>query len=165
MKIQSPQDLFVHEMSDMYDAEKRILQMLPTMANECSEPKTKDALKQHESETRQQVLNLEQCFQILGVQSDGSSCYAIAGLKQEHDAFLKEAPSPETLTMFDLGGAAKTEYYEIASYRGLIDKAQLLGQTRCTQLLQQNLQQEETMAQKVEYLAHQLGQQMAHGSV
>ena len=90
MTMQNQNDLFVHELSDMYDAEQRILQMLPTMANECISPDLKNAFQQHEQETRQQVLNLEQCFQKLGTQPDRSACYAIAGLKQEHDAFLKE---------------------------------------------------------------------------
>src|SRR5690242_12586855 len=84
MKMQNSNDLFIHELSDMYDAEQRILQMLPTMAQECNNNDLKMAFKQHEQETRQQVLNLEQCFQQLGAQPDRSACYAIAGLKQEH---------------------------------------------------------------------------------
>jgi ferritin-like metal-binding protein YciE len=62
--------------------------------------------------------------------------------------------------MFDLGGASKTEYYEIASYKGLLEKATMMGQQQVTQLLQQNLQQEEAMARKVEQLSKQLGKQM-----
>jgi len=160
MTMQNQNDLFVHELSDMYDAEQRILQMLPTMANECISPDLKNAFQQHEQETRQQVLNLEQCFQKLGTQPDRSACYAIAGLKQEHDAFLKENPTKELLTMFDASGAAKTEAYEIASYRGLVEKANMMGQTQCAQLLKQNLDQEVAMSQKVEKITHQLDQQM-----
>ena len=161
MTMKSPKDLFVHEMSDMYDAEQRILQMLPMMAQECNNSQVKNALTQHEQETRQQILNLEQCFQLLGMQPDRSACYAIAGLKQEHDAFLKEQPTGDLVTMFDLGGAAKTEAYEIASYRGLIEKANRMSQPQCVQLLRQNLQQEEAMAQRVETISHQLTQQMS----
>ena len=160
MPMQNPRDLFLHEMSDMYDAEQRILQMLPTMAQECNDPQVKSALQQHEQETRQQVLNLDQCFQELGAQPVRTSCYAIAGMKQEHDSYLKEQPSPDMLTMFDLGGAAKTVGYEIASYRGLIDQANSMGQTHCVQLLRQNLQQEENMLKTVETISHTLGQQM-----
>ena len=83
-----------------------------------------------------------------------------SSLKQEHDTFLKENPSEDILSMFDLGGASKTEYYEMASYKGLIEKATMMGQQQVTKLLQQNLQQEEAMARKVEQLSHQLGQQM-----
>ena len=81
-------------------------------------------------------------------------------MKQEHDAFLKEQPAANVLTMFNVGGASKTEHYEIASYRGLIEQATLMGQTQCAQLLRQNLHQEEAMAHKLEGISRQLGQQM-----
>jgi ferritin-like metal-binding protein YciE len=163
MAITTAKDLFIHELGDIYDAEQRILKMLPTMAQECANAQVSNAFQQHEQETRQQVLNLEQCFQILGVspQQAKERCAAVEGLKQEHDSFLKESPSQDILTMFDLGGACKTEYYEIASYRGLIEKATLMGQQQVAQLLQQNLQQEEAMAQRVEQISKVLGQQMA----
>ncbi len=161
MAIQNVQQLFVHELGDIYDAEQRILQMLPQMANEASDGQVKSAFQYHEQQTRQHVKNLEQCFQILGEQPKRTSCQAIAGLKQEHDSFMKESPSAEMLTMFDLGGAAKTEHYEIASYQGLIEKANLLGKKDCVQLLQQNLSQEEEMAQKINQISKQMGKQVA----
>ncbi len=160
MTMQTARDLFVHEMGDMFDAEQRILQMLPLMAKECNNAQVKSAFEQHEQETRQQINNLEECFRILGVKPEKASCMAIAGLKQEHDSFLKEKPSAELLTMFDLGGAEKTEYYEMASYKGLIEKANLMGQKQCVQLLQQNLSQEEAMAKRVAALSKELGQQL-----
>jgi ferritin-like metal-binding protein YciE len=161
MAIKSPQELFLHELSDMYDAERRIAKMLPLMANEVDNTQVKNAFQQHEQETQHQIQNLEQCFNILGTKPQKASCEAIGGLKEEHDSFLKENPSKEIITMFDLGGASKTEYYEMASYKGLIEKATLMGQQECVRLLRENLQQEEQMAQKVEQISHQLGQQMA----
>ena len=134
--------------------------MLPLMSQESQHAEVKSAFDQHEQETKQQILNLEQCFQALGVAPQRSTCHAIAGLKQEHDSFLKEKPGGNILEMFDLGGAAKTENYEIASYKGLIDKAKLMGQQQCVQLLQQNLSQEEAMMKRVEMITHQLSQQM-----
>ncbi|HZS78547.1 MAG TPA: ferritin-like domain-containing protein [Ktedonobacteraceae bacterium] len=161
MAMKNPQQLFLHELGDMYDAEQRILHMLPLMANEVENSEVKSAFNMHEQVTHQQVKNLEQCFQILGEKPPRTSCDAIAGLKKEHDSFLKEGPSPEILTMFDLGGACKTEYYEMASYRGLVEKANLMGQPQVAQLLQENLRQEEAMAQRVEQMSRKLGKQMA----
>jgi ferritin-like metal-binding protein YciE len=160
MAIQSPKDLFIHELEDIFDAEQRISKMLPLMANECNNPQVKSAFEQHQQETLEQITNLEECFKILGIKPKTATCAAVAGLKQEHDSFLKEKPSEDVLTMFDLGGAAKTEYYEMASYKGLIEKAQLMGQQQCVNLLQQNLSQEEAMAKRVETLSKQLGKQM-----
>jgi ferritin-like metal-binding protein YciE len=164
MAMQSAQDLFLHELSDVYDAERRIVQMLPQMANECSITEVKTAFQQHEQETQQQIRNLEQCFQILGTKPASVPCQAIAGLKQEHDTFVKEKPADTILVLFDLGGAAKTEHYEIAAYRGLVDQATLLGQKECVRLLQENLTQEEAMAKKVEQIGHKVGQQLIQQS-
>ncbi len=161
MAITSPQELFLHELSDMYDAEQRISKMLPVMAKECQDPQVKSAFEHHLEETQHQIQNLEQCFQALGAKPEKASCDAVAGMKKEHDSFLKEEPSAEILTMFNLGGASKTEHYEMASYKGLIEKATLMGQQACVSLLQENLQQEEAMAKKVEKISKQLGQQMA----
>lgn len=161
MALQSPRDLFVYELQGMYDAEQRILQMLPVLAQETENVQVKQALQQHESETRQQVTNLEQCFQMLGVQPKGVPCQVVAGLKQDHDSLLKEKPTPEVLSLYNLGGAAKTESYEIAAYKGLIEIATLLGDKQCVPLLQQNLRQEEDMLKRVEQLAKQVGKQVA----
>lgn len=161
MAMQNIKQLFQFELGDMYDAEQRIVQMLPQMANECKDGQVKSALQHHEQETRHQIQNLEQCFKAIGTSPQRNTCHAIAGLKQEHDTFLKEQPSENLLTMFDLGGAAKTEHYEIASYKGLIEKANLIGEKDCARLLQENLSQEEQMAQKVEQISRQLGKQLS----
>jgi ferritin-like metal-binding protein YciE len=161
MAMQTAQDLFLHELGDMYDAEQRIEQMLPNFEKESDNDQVRAALQMHLQQTRQHIQNLDQVFQILGSKPPKVTCAAIQGLKQEHDSFLKENPSPEVLTMFDVGAASKTEHYEIASYQGLIDKARLMGQQQVVQLLQQNLQQEEDMARK----CHQLGQQLGKVAV
>jgi ferritin-like metal-binding protein YciE len=161
MAMQNIKQLFQFELGDIYDAEQRIVQMLPQMANECKEGQVKSAFQQHEQQTRQQIQNLEKCFQAIGTSPQRSTCHAIAGLKQEHDTFLKEQPAENILTMFDLGGAAKTEHYEIASYKGLIEKANIMGEKDCVRLLQENLSQEEEMAQKVEQISRQIGKQQA----
>src|SRR5947209_646014 len=159
MPIQTPNDLFMHELSDMYDAEQRIAQILPQLAQESNDQQAKSAFQEHEQETQQHVKNLEECFQVLGSQPERSECLGIQGLVQEHDHFLQEQPSPDILTMFDLGAAAKTEHYEMASYKGLIEKANLLGQQDVARLLQQNLQQEEAMLHRVEMLGRQVAQE------
>jgi ferritin-like metal-binding protein YciE len=159
MPMNSPQELFLHELGDIYDAEQRILPILQTLASESQDPRATQAYQTHEQETRQQIQNLEQCFQILGQQLQRVPCLAVQGLKQEHDSFLQDNPGKNILTMFDLGAAFKTEHYEIAAYRGLIEQAQLMGQQRVVQLLQQNLQQEQAMAQRVHQISQQLAQQ------
>ncbi len=159
MPVQNAVDLFVHELGDLYDAEQRIVQMLPQLANESISDQARDAYQSHEQQTRQQIRNLDQIFQMVGIQPPRVTCAAMQGLKQEHDTFVRDGASQDALTLFDLVAADKTEHYEIASYRNLIEMANVMGQQDVAQLLQQNLRQEEEMAQRVEQMGRQLVQQ------
>jgi ferritin-like metal-binding protein YciE len=51
MSLQSPRDLFVHELSDMVSAEHIILKLLPELQKEAQDPEAKAAFKEHEAET------------------------------------------------------------------------------------------------------------------
>lgn len=160
MGMQSATDLFVHELSSIYSGEQTLAQILPTLANEVKNDQVKSALQEHEQQTRQQIQNLEQVFQQLGTKPLQIESYAIEGLKREHDEFKKAQPSEQALTGFIVDATVKTEHFELASYRGLVEKARLMGQQDVARLLEQNLRQEEQMAQKAEQLGRQLGQQM-----
>ncbi len=161
MAMHTPKDLFIHELSDIFDAEQKLSKILTTLAQQSNHDEVKEAFEQHESETLQQISNLEQCFHALGVAPQTSPCQAVAGMKAEHDSFMKEKPSADILTLYNLSAGAKSEHYEIASYKGLIEQANLLGQTQCVHLLEQNLRQEEAMAEKVAQLSHTIGLEMA----
>ena len=149
MALNEPKQLFLHELADQYDAEQQIVRILPDLAREAPDAQVAQALKAHLEETRQQISNIEQIFDLFGEKPERQSCAAVQGIKQEHDVFTRTHPTAELLGIFDLGGAAKTEHYEIAAYEGLIAMCDALGQPRCAQLLQQNLEQEKTMLQRV----------------
>jgi ferritin-like metal-binding protein YciE len=160
MAMKTPRDLFVHELSDTYNAEKQILEMLPTLASESTDKELTAAFKEHEKETRQQIKNLDEAFKLLGEKPEDMVCYGAEGLRKEHDSFLEEKPTPEILTLFVAGAAAKTEHYEIESYTGLIDMARLMGEKEITGLLQENLKQEKEMAKKAEQFEKKLGKEI-----
>jgi ferritin-like metal-binding protein YciE len=58
-----------------------------------------------------------------------------------------------------VGGQSKVEQLEIACYRGLIKGAEQMGQNEVVRLLQENLQQEEQTAQRLERLLPELLQE------
>ena len=159
MAIQSPRDLFLYGLCAMYDVERKLDQMLPILAQESLDAQAREAFTQHEQETRQQISNLEQCFQILGSQPMIVENNMVAGLRRDHDTFLQQQPPAQALTMFDLYAGYQSECLEIAGYNSLIDAANSIGLSQCVPLLQQNLQQEIAASQKLAALAHQLGLQ------
>jgi len=159
--VQSPRDLFYYDLCALYDAEQKLVQVLPQLAQECQDNQAREAFTQHEQETREHVRNLEQCFQILGSQPMALENHTINGLKQDHDTFVQQQPPGEALTMFDVDAGYQSEHIEMAAYHRLIDAANSMGLQQCVPLFQQNLQQDEAEAKKLGTIAHQLNQQVA----
>lgn len=157
MPMQTPRDLFVHELSDTLSAEHIVLKMLGDLQSESHNDDAKAAYKHHQQETEQQIKNVEKVFEQLGEKPEQTTCHAAVGLKEEHDSLKQEGPSPMVQEMGNLAGAAKTEHYEIASYTALVQMARDLGEKEAVDLLSENLAQEKEMARTVESLAKQVG--------
>ncbi|MFL5761978.1 MAG: ferritin-like domain-containing protein [Thermomicrobiales bacterium] len=157
MPLTSPRDLFIHELGDTLSAEQIILGMLPQLQQEARNPDAKKAFKEHEQETRQQIMNIQTVFRKLGEQPEPTTCYAAEGLKKEHEALHQEQPTPDVLEAGILGGAAKTEHYEIATYTTLVQMAGDLGETEVAKLLRENLTQEKEMAKRVTTISKEVG--------
>jgi ferritin-like metal-binding protein YciE len=155
-----PRELFLHELQDVYYAEKQIAKKLPSMAKEATDRELSDGFRRHLDETKQQVTNLEQVFSALGERPKGEECPGIDGIAEEHDMFMREEqPSPEIRDMFLTGAASRVEHYEIAAYTGLITMARGLGERECVQLLQENLAQEKETLKAVEGVAKRMAKQ------
>ena len=156
MPITNMQEKFLHELGDIYDAENRFLRGMQQMVQQAQDPQLKQMIQQHITESEQQAKNLEQAFQLLAKPPKAETCQAAQGLVAEAQTVMQEAQAPAIRDCLIASAAAKNEHYEIASYRGLITGAQQMGRQELAQLLQQNLQQEEQTAQKIEQSAPQL---------
>ena len=161
MSMQTPQDLFIHELSDMLSAEQIIVEMLREASGVVSNPQLKQGLTAHLTESEQQARNIEQILSQMGTKPHPVTCHAAQGLRQSLQDGLKAKPSAEVCDGLVTGGAIKTEHLEIAGYTGLIEKAQAMGQTEAVTLLQQNLAGEEKTLQKLQTISQQLTQQAA----
>ena len=160
MAITSPRELFVHELADAMSAEQQILKALPELQKEALNADFRQALAEHETETKGHVKNLEAVFKQIGEKPEAATCFGMKGLVDEHKALHEEDPSPEILELANLSGAEKTEQYEIVAYTGLVQMAKDLGETESAQLLQENLDQEKAMAKRVAALTREIGKEM-----
>ena len=136
--MQTAHELFLHELGDMLDAEKKLVEALGEQAEESSRPEVKKAFEMHQKQTEGQVERLQQVFEELGESPDESECKGIKGLKEEHDAFKEEDPSEDLLDIFNVGAAKKVEKYEITAYESLIELAGQMGHNKASKLLNQN---------------------------
>jgi ferritin-like metal-binding protein YciE len=153
----SPKQLFVHELQDVYYAEKTLTSVLPKLAAEASDRELTRAFESHLKETQKHVANLEKVFRNVGESAKGQPCPGIDGIKEEHDEFKREHQTTQTLSdVFLTGSASRTEHYEIAAYTSLIEKARALGERESVKLLQENLKQEKDALKKVESISKRI---------
>jgi ferritin-like metal-binding protein YciE len=153
MSMTTLNELFDHELKDIYYAEHQLVEALQTLAEESSDGEIKKAFQSHRKETQGHIKRLEQVFKSLGEKPTRETCPGIDGLLKEKKAFSKERPSDEILDFYNLGAAQKTERYEISAYESLIEMADALGRSAIVTQLEANLQEEETALQKLKGLA------------
>ena len=153
MAMQTIEELFEHELQDIYSAEQSLLEALEQMAQESSDREIKRGFTQHRKETQAQIKRLEKIYRSLGQKPESGSCPGVEGLIKEKKLFMREKPSSELLEFYNIGAAQKVERYEITAYESLVDMAEKLGMTEVVDLLEQNLQEEEMALNKLKAIA------------
>lgn len=149
--MQTAHELFLHELSDMLDAEQKLVEALGKQAEESSRPDLQKAFESHRAQTEKQVQRIDQVFESLDEESEDAECKGIKGILEEHDEFMdEEDPSEDLIDIFNAGAACKVESYEIANYNSLINLARLMGHTKAVKLLSQNLKEEQQTLKKME---------------
>lgn len=142
MPMRSMEDLFLHSLQDIYTAEKRILQNLPTMAKHVGTSELKKALEQHKNETQEHVKRLEEVFKLIGQKPKGVECKAIDGIIGEAQEMMQEIEDKEVGDAAILADAQAVEHYEITRYGTLTAWAKQLGHEDAAKLLHQTLEEE-----------------------
>lgn len=153
--IHNLDELFLHQLKDVYYAEHQILKAMPTMIGKASSPQLKEALESHRRETERQVERLDEVFRLANSAPEGVSCPAIDGIIEEAEDVSGEAADPAVQDVALIASAQAVEHYEIARYGTLIAWAEHLGKRDCARLLGENLQEEKAADKKLTALAEQ----------
>jgi ferritin-like metal-binding protein YciE len=148
--MQTAHELFLHELSDMLDAERKLVDALGEQAESASNSQLQKAFQSHQAQTEKQVQRLEQVFEQLEEQPEETECKGMKGLIEEVETFKQEDPSEDILDVFSIGAAAKVEAYEINAYELLIQLAKDMGHNKAVRLLQQNLKEEQQTLKKMQ---------------
>lgn len=146
-------DLFVHQLRDIYYAEKQIVQTLPEMIEKATDSNLKRGFEAHLGETKNHVKRLEQVFKMHGVEAKGIDCPAIDGIIEEADDIIADIEDKKVLDAALIAAAQAVEHYEITRYGTLIVWAKQLGRSDCASVLQQNLEEEKATDAKLTSLA------------
>ncbi len=151
--IKTMNDLFVHQLQDIYYAEKQLVKALPKMAGKATDKQLKQGFLTHLDETKTQVERLEQVFRMHGAEAKAVDCPAIDGIIEEADEVTGEVADKSVLDAALINAGQAAEHYEITRYGSLIAWAKQLGRNDCAGLLQKTLDEEVATDRKLTALA------------
>ena len=141
MQLQTLQDLFEHEISDLYSAETQLVQALPQMAQAASNDELRQAFQHHLEETRDHVRRLDEVRGQIG-SSMSEQCEGMRGLIREGVEIVSAMGDPNVKDAALIAAAQRVEHYEIAAYGTARTLADELGLGEAKDLLDQTLDEE-----------------------
>lgn len=156
MKSASLQDLFVIELSDLYDAEHQLIKALPKLAKASASESLRGAFEEHLEKTKEHAARLERIFADMDMPAKREKCKGMQGIVSEGNDFLKKKLSPDVQDAGIIAAAQRAEHYEIASYGCARTYAELLQKREAVDLLEQTLQEEKDADEKLTELAQQI---------
>lgn len=152
-------DLLLHELKDLYDAEHRIADALPLMADKAHSQQLKQAFQSHLQETKNQIRRLEDAFKLLNEKPKRDTCQAAKGLIEEGEHVLKAKGDEDVLDAALIAAAQRVEHYEMAGYGSARAFAERAGHADVARLLQETLNEEGATDKKLTDIASSINRQ------
>jgi len=153
MELATLRDLYIHELKDLYSAEKQILGALPKMIKATTSPELAAGFQLHLEQTKEQALRLEEILKSHGQTTRGPKCKGMEGVLAEGDEMIEEEADNEVRDAGLIAAAQRVEHYEMAGYGCAKTYAWLLGDTNGAHLLQTTLTEEMDTDKKLTELA------------
>ncbi|AYN67608.1 ferritin-like domain-containing protein [Euzebyella marina] len=145
--------LFVHQLKDLFSAEKQLLEALPKMVENASDSQLKKAFENHFEETKVQLKRIEEICREMNISPSGEKCKAMEGLIKEAEGFIKEAAGDDVMDAGLIAEAQRVEHYEISGYGTAVRYAKELGHPEIAKKLQETLNEEYAADEKLNQLA------------
>jgi ferritin-like metal-binding protein YciE len=150
MTTRTLDDVFIHELRELYDAEHDLVKILAELARDVRDTRAAQLLNTLRCETRNHVFGLEQMLTTLGQVPRRGKCRLLRGLVESYRAFLRTKPTRTALDAYDLAFAFKAIRAVIAFYRLLITMALRLDHPEIVDPLRQHLWDVEGDAERLQ---------------
>lgn len=153
MKVNSLEDLFVHQLKDLYSAENQLVKALPKMARAANNTELRKSFERHLEQTRTHVSRLEDIFADREGSPRGKKCKGMEGLVEEGQEVIDSDMEGAVRDAALIAAAQRVEHYEIASYGTARAHAERLGDRKAVSLLDKTLAEEAQTNEKLTMLA------------
>ena len=153
MKLNSLHDVYVHQLKDIYSAEKQIIEALPKMARAASSDQLRAAFEKHLQQSETHLERVRQVLDEVDVNPGNVKCDGMEGLIKEGEDAIKTDGQAAAKDAMLISAAQRVEHYEIAAYGSVRTYADLLGYSEAADLLQATLDEEGETDKKLTQLA------------
>ena len=142
MSIVSLKELYLADLSTLYDAESQMLRAIPRYIELARAPQLREALEKHWLESRLHLDRLELIFTHRGERMVPRVCVGLKGIVQEADDLVNQPQTRNARDAAIIGAIQRLEHYEIASYGCVRMHARRLNRPDEARLLQETLDEE-----------------------
>lgn len=142
LKAENLRELLLHELGDLYDAEHRLVEALPLLAEAAQNRELTQAFKAHLKETEEHVLRLEEAFRRLEEEPKRETCAGMKGLIEEGNHVLKGSLTGAVKDAALISAAQRVEHYEMAAYGTAHAFALVLDLPQVAEILAKTLAEE-----------------------
>ena len=135
-KITMLDEMLIHDLGDVYDAEHRFLEGQGEMLAAATDRELKKMIKSHMAQTEVHIERLERAYEVLGLKAKRVKCPVAIGLvKEGQDGIEDSEDNPKVRDCLIACAAHKVEHYEISSYRSMIAAVEVSGPAELLEIL------------------------------
>jgi ferritin-like metal-binding protein YciE len=153
MHLDTLKDLYIHELKDLYSVEKQLVRALPKMAKAAQNEKLRAGFEEHLEQTKAHAARVEEILKEHRQSTRTKKCKGMEGIIAEGAELIEEEADPEVKDAGLIAAAQRVEHYEIAGYGTVRTYAEMLGDKKGAELLQETLAEEEKTDEKLTQLA------------
>lgn len=155
MKVQSVDDLFMHGLTYLYDAEKQLTEALPKLAEAADNPQLRQAFEQHLSETKEHVARSEEIFKRMNKQPQANPNAVLKQMRQEAEQMIQNTDKGPVRDAALIVAGNQVEHFEMASWGSMRNFAKLLGKNDVANIIQKTLDEEKQADAKLTEIGEQ----------
>jgi ferritin-like metal-binding protein YciE len=153
MEFNTLKDPYIHQLKDLYSAEKQLIKAIPKMEKAAKNKELAVGFRKHLEQTKEHAQRLERVLSTLGQTTRGPKCQGMKGIVAEGAELIEEEGDGEVKDAGLIAAAQRVEHYEMAGYGTARTYGELLGDKEGTKLLSQTFEEEKETDEKLTKLA------------
>ncbi len=139
MKLDSLEKLYVHELKDLWSANKQVMDVLPQLNNAVADSDLDNRLNGLREQTRSQIERIETVFEGLEYGPQGHKCKGMEGLVTEAKDILNDCDDPDVCNAAVVSAVQRILHYFMAGYGVTRALAEKMGRYDDADMMQESL--------------------------